>query len=432
VNTKDIVHAQHFQPSTSTSMLQPLPSSAARQKWDKHLLFELAVTDAELIPVTKCTKSDPPLPPQDAAIQLTNPDFFTGEAHTQFKDSNNQSYAHNITMVDSKTEAMILQHFGSPSLNAYENMMEEAANGKAYFKVVTEKADCKKHSAATRQMQLQQVFPHFHFGAWYDQTMVILVLSAETLQAGNEAGKQPVVDFCGWFKRYTICFIQPIIDNPASGLCHSFCQELTERADIHFPWAKKHVPGLEAFCHPLYSTISPFQGFSSKSHVDNKDADILILVNFGQHTLLELQDYNCQLVLQLLDIVMFLSNTVYHCTLQHGAYIAANKDPAECMAIMCFFHKALMQHREPKKQNIIFLAEQAVEQHRQQKRQHQAELAEDSMDKKSIVGPSVPVSKGMSSAGLNQCTDTVPCSKVEAAVATKQRRSKRGAVTKKK
>ena len=350
-------------------MLKPVPSLQARQKRDKRLVFELAMLQAESHIVTKRLDTDPPLPPRDAAIQLTNPKIITGEALAQFSDSKSQIYVRNINLIDSATGAIILQRFGPTSLRHSDDMRESAEHGADLLKEVTAHSRCKKHSAATRQTKEQQVFPHYHFGAWYDKFGNNLVLTGETSQAGNEEGKKPVTDFCAWFKLFAIEYIQPLVDNKDSGLCGAFRSELIERQARHFLWAKKQVSGLERLCHSLYSTLSPFQGFSGTSHVDDRDADVSILVNLGQHAILELRDYNCHIVLQPLDVVVFLSNSVYHRTLQHPAHIAAKSKAGERMAITCFFRKALLEQKEPKKQNILYLAEISEEQERERKRQ---------------------------------------------------------------
>ncbi|SYW80737.1 uncharacterized protein UBRO2_03951 [Ustilago bromivora] len=57
--------------------------------------------------------------------------------------------------------------------------------------------------------------------------------------------------------------------------------------------------------------------FTIGDHTNMADSAISILLNFGQHAVLELPDYNIKLELQLLDIVQFRSNIVYHKTTQH-------------------------------------------------------------------------------------------------------------------
>ncbi|KAJ1019903.1 hypothetical protein NDA16_004184 [Ustilago loliicola] len=327
-------------------MLIPVPTSSQRYKCDKRLLATLAVTEAETHVLKKVfSKKTPGLPPRTAAVQLSNPEFFTREAMTKFTDSKNQPYVRNITFTDADTGAVILQCFGPSSQSTSNDMKASAVHGMDLFKVVTKMAKCKKHKADTQQSKEQQTFPHYHFGAWYDCFKTNLVLTGETLQAGNKEGKQAVVDFCAWFKGFAKSCIQLLVDNKDSGLCDAFRAELIAQRDNHFPWACKQVKGLDTICHWLYATISPFQGFSNNSHIDDEEADASILVNLGQHALLELHHYNVQLVLQPLDVVVFLSNSVYHHTLQHAAHVIDPKSQVgDCMAITCFFCQALVDH----------------------------------------------------------------------------------------
>lgn len=88
------------------------------------------------------------------------------------------------------------------------------------------------------------------------------------------------------------------------------------------------------------------------------------------HSALELRHYNVQLVLQPLDVVVFLSNSVYHCTLQHAAHVIDPKSQVgDCMAITCFFHQALVDHYEPTKTSIHYLAKEAAAREQDRKRQ---------------------------------------------------------------
>ncbi|CDR88950.1 uncharacterized protein SPSC_05782 [Sporisorium scitamineum] len=337
-------------------MLKAVPTSQAQQKHDKRELYTLAVTKAETISIKKVFDTKSMLSTRKANVQLDNPIHITGEALTKFTDSKNQPYVHNVTLTDADTGNILLQRFAPPFLNIAELMDQRATEGICKFQNVCTTAKCKKHSPTTCQIEDWQKSLHFHFGAWYNQTKVNLVISSETHQAGNEAGKPAVADFIAWFKIFFSEHVQKsIVNNKNSGLCDSFCQELTDREQIHFPWANKHVEGLDVICQPLYLTFSLFQGFSGTSHIDNKDADVSILINLGQHAILELHEYNCQLVLQPLDVVFFLLNSVYHHTLQHPAHIEEGSDPNDQMAITCLFHKALMMQKEPKKHNILYL-----------------------------------------------------------------------------
>jgi len=358
-------------------MFEPVSITPQRFKRDKRLLYQLAVTEMDTFSMKKVfDESTPGLPERDAAVQLFHPIFITGEAITQFTDSKNQIYTRHITLKDANTGKVILQRFGPSSLSTSAAMKVSAKRGKELFKVVSNKSKCKKLKAGTRQTKAQQTFPHFHFGAWYDRFKTNLVLTGETQQTGNKDGKRPVTQFCAWFKEFAVSYIQPLVNDKGSGLCDVFRHELLERQAVHFPWACKQVRGLDDLCHSLYATISPFNGFSGTSHVDDEDADVSILVNFGQHAVLELRHYNCQIVMQPLDIVVFLSNSIYHRTLQHQAHVDAKKDPGDRLAITCFFRKALQDHKEPTNPNLLYLAKISAEEEKERKRKNKATPSE--------------------------------------------------------
>ena len=342
----------------TNNMLKAVPTSTQRAKRDRRSLHGLAIANAK----TYCIK-------RASADTTSSSHLFTGEAVTKNIDSKNLVYVCNITLKDRDSDKVLLQRFNPANLRQEDDMRHSAKRGKELFEQVTQKARCKKYKVQSRQSTTGPTFPHYHFGAWHDRFMNNLVLTEETRQAGNEEGKQLVTDFCAWFKQFAKSFIQPFVDKDDSGLCDAFRSELVERSQEHFPWAAKQVKGLDTFCHSLYSTFSPFQGFSGNPHIDNDDADVSILVNLGQHAILELPEYNCQVVLQPLDVVFFLSNSVYHRTYQHQAHQDARSNVADRMAITCFFRKALLHHREPKNKNILYLAEQSEQQEQEYQQQ---------------------------------------------------------------
>lgn len=94
---------------------------------------------------------------------------------------------------------------------------------------------------------------------------------------------------------------------------------------------------MDTICHPLYSTFSPFRGFSDCLHCDQQDAAVSILINFGQHAILELPEYRCKVELQPLDVIFLRTNTVLHRTSCHPAYPQTNDGDLERWAVSCFF-----------------------------------------------------------------------------------------------
>ncbi|CCF49124.1 uncharacterized protein UHOR_13548 [Ustilago hordei] len=204
--------------------------------------------------------------------------------------------------------------------------------------------------------QHAHIFKWIHLGVWHDQAYQRLQLTADTLQNnGTHTAREAVGKFSEWLQHYTTKHVSPLVagNQIKTGLCDEFAAILHQQESIHYPWVKEHVAGYDKFCHPLYLTFVPFRGFTIGDHTDMADSAISILLNFGQHAVLELPDYNIKLELQPLDIVLFCSNIVYHKTTQHLSDQAVGSDVAECWAITCFFHKAIEQHMEPSIQNIF-------------------------------------------------------------------------------
>jgi len=111
---------------------------------------------------------------------------------------------------------------------------------------------------------------------------------------------------------------------------------------------------MDTYCHPLYSTISPFRGFSDEVHKDSQDAAVSILVNFGQHAILELPEYGCKVMLQPFDTVFLRTNAIYHRTSRHLSY--TDQDELERWAVSCFLRHSIELHVEPTDPHVFQFA----------------------------------------------------------------------------
>lgn len=120
-----------------------------------------------------------------------------------------------------------------------------------------------------------------------------------------------------------------------------FLTILERRQQEHWPWLAQQVPGLEKYCHPLFSTYSPFCGVSGTVHVDSSDTEVSILVNLGQHAILELPAYGRKVELQPLYVVFLQTKSHPHRTTPHPAYRKLDIDKLERWAVTCFFHQAI-------------------------------------------------------------------------------------------
>lgn len=183
-------------------MSNPVATSEQRCKRDRRLLHRLAFAEAETHLASKVFigKNAANLSPREAAIQVFDLKVITGEALSTFIDSANRIYVRNVNLVDSNARTILLRRFEPRSSKTASDMEKSAQRDKNLFPVVTELARRKKHKAVDRQTLAQRSFPYYHFGARYDRYKTNLVLTGETLQVGNEAGKKPATDFCAWSK----------------------------------------------------------------------------------------------------------------------------------------------------------------------------------------------------------------------------------------
>lgn len=348
-------------------MFQPVHTLSNKHKQDKRSVFSLANENPLALELKKLSDMQPLLA-KDATLQSSQPDFITGEALTTFTDRKNQIYVQNVTLIDANTKRVFLQRFGPTSQHTAEAMKVKAERGILMFKDVATKSSCSHARRFLSQSKPRPPLPHFLFGAWCDPAQKKLELTADTAQYDNEMGREMVSDYQAWVREYVGDHILPFVNNKEYGLCESFRQTLKDRMLIDSPWAAKQIPGLDILCHPLYTTVSAFQGFSSTPHCDTMDADVSMLMNFGQHALLELPEYGCKVVLQPLDIVFFLSNAVLHCSKPHQAHVDLKSNPADRMVVTCSYSKYLLRETEPITKTLMFLAQQSLDKERQWKR----------------------------------------------------------------
>ncbi|SPO26259.1 uncharacterized protein UTRI_02535 [Ustilago trichophora] len=104
----------------------------------------------------------------------------------------------------------------------------------------------------------------------------------------------------------------------------AFRESLDKRAN-HFDWLTGELPVAEDLCHPLYSTCSPFVGFSANLHFDKDDASPTVLLNFG-YARLDLPEYNAVVDLHPAQVAFFNSMKVKHFTAPHPGYEGSVKD----------------------------------------------------------------------------------------------------------
>ncbi|SPO20015.1 uncharacterized protein UTRI_00407_B [Ustilago trichophora] len=312
------------------------PTRTEREKSRNAGIYELARSEAETHWLNKVTGS---------SASATRGRNFLGTAFTQSIDTDNVAYRRNITLKDSS--AVLLQRFGPASYDDEEGMEEEAKEGARLLKVLYRDASAQP----SNRLDLSENGmddPQFELGALYLGEDPYL--SWQTLQRyknrderKNKAGRKAVADFIAWFNHFSERFLLPVARNPDSGLCDDFRLKLYHRIKYGFPWTAKWAPGVDRICQPFYSTFTPRKGFDAHSKIDEEDADPSILVNFGQHALLELPDYNCTVELQPLEIVVFAASHLRYRTRPHPKCQEAGLDPGERWSVLCFFLRAFEQ-----------------------------------------------------------------------------------------
>ncbi|SJX60391.1 uncharacterized protein (C-terminal fragment), partial [Sporisorium reilianum f. sp. reilianum] len=130
---------------------------------------------------------------------------------------------------------------------------------------------------------------------------------------------------------------------------------LLHRSRSHFPWVAELIPRLGELCHPFYSTFTPSKGFDTSDEdghghghgedQENEQSSPSLLINFGQHALLELADYNCSIELQPLEVVVYCTEKVKLKAVQHP--LCAGSDPNERWSVHCCFLRGFEEHHLP-------------------------------------------------------------------------------------
>ncbi|SPO41393.1 uncharacterized protein PSFLO_06875 [Pseudozyma flocculosa] len=238
---------------------------------------------------------------------------------------------------------------------AHKKMEAEAAKGRALYDRVVKYARCDHLVPSSRTASS---FPHYHFGIWNGQGQRDLVKTAETLQRGNKEGQMAVMAFLAWLRNYLTWYVQYLVDakpsDPAigsdgeceiDGLHPTYVQAYKDREEL-YKWLKSEILDADFLCHPLYSTCSPFHGFSESAHKDVSDLPATILLNFGSQALLELPDYDASVLLEPVDTVFFDARTVRHSTRPLPINVNNGVDEAERWAISCFYRSVVNDRRE--------------------------------------------------------------------------------------
>ncbi|GAC95544.1 hypothetical protein PHSY_003120 [Pseudozyma hubeiensis SY62] len=297
------------------------------------------------------------------------PRIYDGMTSCDKRDVGRIEYCRDIILTDDEGE-VLLQRFGPSSLAEERRMMKQAGKGRPLLDALHKKS-CAQPSDWAYKPECLWDNAEYEFGAVYldDEPY----LSWPTVQRykdrderSNKAGRKAVADFCVWFSDYAQEFVSPLV----SEKCFRFPSQMVERKASHFPWTTAQVPGLDDICASLYSTFTASKGFpprprkregakgkgkakaramSNRNEQEEED-DVLaspsILINFGQHALLKLTEYNCSIALQPLDIVVF-SFSSYYTKLEAVQHPLQTTNPEGRWSVLAYFLRAFQQRLLP-------------------------------------------------------------------------------------
>lgn len=273
------------------------------------------------------------------------PRTFDGMATTQSSAlTGSIQYCRNVTLQNEGGQ-VLLQRFGPTSWGAESRMMDEAAKGKKLLDAVYAKASSSP-SDCVRGEKTYCLHARYDFGACYrgvmpDWTYQTAQDYNDRSLKKNDSARQAVADFCAWFHNYAENFVCPLLQNTA------YQSQVDDRARSHFPWLQGRITGLNSICHAFYSTFTPTKGFDDDINKEEDEASPTVLLNFGQHALFDLPQYNCAIELQPLDIVFFAVEEVKFKVVESSRALRAGRNPAERWSVSCCFLKAFEQHLLP-------------------------------------------------------------------------------------
>jgi len=247
-----------------------------------------------------------------AAAEALLPDWriVKGSACTNFAHAEDMVYRRNIILQEQDGTVLLQRLGGIYSHRNLASMRAEVQTGFQLFQTVL--AGAKLHSTPHRDSSAE-----YHFGIWTATGHATPCITQDTRQDSKPAARKPVMDFCLWMRHYVDQFVAPLL-HKRYGMAEEILAAYHKRQES-YEWLQNQAHGdlARLVCHPMYSTFSPFNAYTSTPHTDRNDADYTFLLNFGAKCYLELPQYKLQVDLQPFDVVFFQSNTLLHRTLAH-------------------------------------------------------------------------------------------------------------------
>lgn len=321
-------------------------------------IFSLARSQTETYNLTKVNSSS-------QVPSSSSPTLITGLALAQSVELPSTIYRRNVVLQYSGE--IPLQRFSPSSRHQDTNMSQEAKQGAIFLDHLYEGWALEQIISDDQAPSQEGLFRRFKFGGCYVEEVpgkykLDMTPDSQVGDPGWLDGKPirtAIRSFSGWFRDFAERFIQQIITHADSTLCDKYRTKLTGRSKIAFPWACDRIGWLEKTCLPFYTNFATSKGFDAAPQVDKEDADPSIMVNFGQHALIELIDYNHQVELQPLDVVFFSANQLKYRMIQHHHNVEAGLSPDDRWFVHCSFLRDMEMQKEPKVHDVRTHAIQA-------------------------------------------------------------------------
>lgn len=231
-------------------------------------------------------------------------------ASTNFNDVNIQlPYRQNLILKDG--DKVILQRMGVHTFDNYSAQKKAEEKGRELFGEVQRLAIYHQENTG------RSGHPIYHFGIWTDRVGQVYI-TKDTRQdktvgkgknkkvVANEDAANAVMEFVLWYRKYVDNFVYPLVKSSKYGISPSIKEVFNQHKEAYKWLLDQEVgPAARHICHEMFSTFSPFPGFSSNMHPDDSDTEFSFLINFGAKCLLSLGPYKLKVDLQPFDVVFF-------------------------------------------------------------------------------------------------------------------------------
>lgn len=231
-------------------------------------------------------------------------------ASSNFRELNSQMpFRQNLVIKEG--EKVLLHRMGIYNLGNYTAQKKAEERGRELLAACQDQALCHQDSTARTGHKI------FHFGIWTDRVNKLYITKDtrqdKTVGRGknakvviDEEAANATMEFCLWYKNYVDKYVYPLVKSNKYGISPSIKEVYNQHKEV-YNWLldQEVAPAARHICHEMYSTFSPFPGYSPNMHPDGQDSDYSFLINFGAKCLLSLGPYKLKVDLQPFDVVFF-------------------------------------------------------------------------------------------------------------------------------